>query len=152
MEDRVFLQVLFLTGARISEVVKLLKGSDFSINKEGVVFVHLTTLKRRGEFKNMPRLVPIVSSEKYALEVFNYALAHRGVLFPFSRMTGWRIVKRYFKDAFPHYFRHARSTLLLRDFETFGLNDLKTYHNWGSLTMAKYYVHSNVKDVVRKMK
>jgi integrase len=149
--DRMFISCLFLTGARISEVVKRLRGSD-TRTEGGVLFVHLITLKRRGYTKGMPREVPIMLSETLAPDFLSFVMGNEGILFPFTRITGWRIVKKHFEELFPHFFRHARSTLLMKEISTFNLDDLKVFHNWTTLKMAEVYVHGQMRDVVNKMK
>jgi integrase len=150
--DRMFLIALFLTGARISEIVKRLRGSDIRVGEKGIMYVHLITLKRRDYMKNMPREVPIkISSEVLSSDFLSYVKLNPDVLFPFSRTTGWRIVKKHFEMEFPHFFRHARSTLMLREIPNFQFHDLKIFHNWSSQAMASVYVHGELKDVVNKM-
>ena len=149
--DRMFITCLFLTGARISEVVKRLKGSD-TRTEGGVLYVHLITLKRRGRTKGMPREVPIMLTESLAPDFLSFVLLNQGILFPFTRVTGWRIVKKYFEEYFPHYFRHARSTLIMREVDNFNVNDLKVFHNWMSTRMAEVYIHGDMRDVINKMK
>ena len=148
---RAFLATLFLTGARISEVVGNLKGSDVSV-RDGICYAHLITLKKRKPHVGLPREVPIMPTETLYPVFWNYAKERPGVLFSFTRQWGWCIVKKYMILYFPHWFRHARSTVLMREIDNFNLADLKTFHNWSSIAMADVYVQGELKTIVNKMK
>ncbi len=121
-EDRaLFVQVLAWTGARVSEVMAL-TASSFQI-ESGVVTI--VTLKRR---KFSVREVPIPDRLIAALETF-FSLRclqrddSRGTrrLWPFCRMTAWRIVKTVMHaariagpQACPKGFRHGFGHMAVR--------------------------------------
>lgn len=108
---RAFLEILFWSGRRVSEVL-LLTNRDMDIVKTSI-FLNLWHLKKhkykrgdkKGQSKNYKRvqqipytpfLIPITSIE--------------GLIFPHGRKWGYRVVKAVFPDLYPHYFRLNRGT------------------------------------------
>ena len=93
-KDQMFLSILYLSGCRVSEALALTY-KDLNIY-EDMLYIQFKRLK--GSKQNSPQQIPLI----YLLRDI---LTLSGVLFPFSRTTAYRIVKRYFPELYPHYFR-----------------------------------------------
>jgi integrase len=119
-DQALFAQTLAWTGARISEVLALTPGS-FQI-EDGVVAIE--TLKRRRHFV---REVPIPPALMRALDAhFRIGQAQRSGedrtrLWPWCRVTGWRIVKTAMnrsgiqgRQACPRGLRHGFGVAVLQ--------------------------------------
>lgn len=98
-KERAFLSVLFLTGCRISEALAL-ESKDISFTHD-TVYIQFFRLK--GSTQTDPIPIPLI-------EPLEWLFSREGKLFKFSRMTGYRIVKRAFPNLYPHYFRMNRIT------------------------------------------
>lgn len=85
MRDRLFCELLFYSGVRISEALALtFEGMD---KAESVILVRC--LKKRG--KVVTRRVPVPEALIQRLE--DFCGAKTGRLWDFGRRTGWRIIK-----------------------------------------------------------
>jgi len=125
IRDRIFLMFLLGTGARISEAISV-RVRDFTPMDSSV---RIPNLKRNcGPKKRRPgprpkqkpepeyRTLPVKPGLAGALSQFirDNSLALDDLIFPFSRITGWRIVQKAAKTAgindsrcHPHTFRHT---------------------------------------------
>lgn len=84
-ERKLFCLVLLFTGCRISEALQLtVERIDGELSQ-----LVLKTLKRRNPDEQ--RAVPIPAS--LATELIEFTSGKKGVVWPFSRRTGWRIIK-----------------------------------------------------------
>jgi len=92
--DRLFCELLFYSGVRISEALALPK--DGMDKAESVILVRC--LKKRG--KIVTRRVPVPESLIRRLE--DYSGTRPGRLWEFGRRTGWRIVKAAMRQAGIH--------------------------------------------------
>lgn len=92
MPARLFCEVLFYTGCRISEALEL---TPRRLDAEGrrIIF---RTLKRR---KLTYRAVPVPTRLMRDLQSLARRLEPGDALFPFCRQTGWRIVKAVMDQA-----------------------------------------------------
>lgn len=94
-----FLSVLYFAGCRVSEALAL--DSD-DINCMGeTIFVQFFRLK--GSKQTDPQELP-------RADALTWLCGQSGQLFPFSRTTAYRLVKKAFPDLYPHYFRMNRIT------------------------------------------
>ena len=115
-EDRqALLTVLFFAGCRISEALAL-TADDISCTSE-TIFIQFFRLK--GSKQTDPQELPRADALVWLCE-------QEGRLFPFSRMTAYRTVKKVFSDLYPHYFRLNRITKIVMDF-----GDAEAYHILG---------------------
>ena len=105
-EDRqALLSVLFFAGCRVSEALAL-TSNDITCSGE-TIFIQFFRLK--GSKQTDPQELPRADSLLWLCE-------QEGKLFPFSRMTAYRTVKKVFEDLYPHYFRLNRITKTLDKF------------------------------------
>ena len=92
-----FLSILFFAGCRVSEALAL-ESNDISCTGD-IIFIQFFRLK--GSKQTDPQEVPRADALLWLCE-------QEGELFPFSRMTAYRTVKKVFSDLYPHYFRMNR--------------------------------------------
>ena len=164
IRDRALFSLLYLTGARIGEVVKRLKKSDFEFikfNKRWFMIVELYTEKNR---LHPLRRTPInIEKEKELVDYVNKyveGLEDEDYLFPFTKQRAWqiiaRIISRYkkrYRNKFMnanHFLRHCRLTHLVTKYD-FTDQDLVQFTGWSNSIPAKSYMHLRFKDLARKM-
>lgn len=133
---------------------KITRGSiSFQILENGheiMLVKNVLSLKTKSiNRRNIP--VPIERDIELKKLILNY-IGDKGddfILFPYSRITAFRRVRKY-TGYFPHYFRHIRNTILTQDY---GLNEwqLKLWNGWTSSTSASYYVQLNWQDVANAL-
>jgi integrase len=112
---RAFLYVLFFTGCRVSEAIAL---TDQDItHSEEMIYIQFYRLK--GSKQTDPQEIPNVNSLSWICE-------QEGRIFPFSRFTGYRIVKKVFSHLYPHFFRMSRISKISDEF-----SDATVYHLFG---------------------
>lgn len=92
MPQRLFCEVLFYTGCRISEALELIP-RRLDTSGRRIIF---RTLKRR---KLVYRAVPVPTRLMRDLEKHARSLPEGEPLFPWCRVTGWRIVKSIMEQA-----------------------------------------------------
>lgn len=97
--QRAFLTLLFLAGCRVSEALAL-RSSDIRCAGD-TVYVQFHRLK--GSKQTDPQELPRVDD-------MGWLCGQDGRLFPFSRSTAYRLVRRAFPELYPHYFRMNRIT------------------------------------------
>lgn len=159
----------YLTGGRISEVLKM-KPRDIT-EKEKTYMVFLTTLKnKRQHFRNLPiAKSPVTECEGYMTDfLLDYA---RGINSDFSLFTFRRcaatnrlrrktfrtrgfLLKEIYEDKeftlYPHYLRHSRLTHLVANYG-FDVAHLTAFAGWTDPTPAMIYVQLAGKDLSRKL-
>ena len=110
-----FLSVLFFAGCRVSEALALTSG-DVHCTKY-TVFVQFYRLK--GSKQTDPQELP-------RADALDWICGREGRLFPFGRMTAYRLVRKVFPQLYPHYFRMNRITKTDIQF-----GDAVVYHVFG---------------------
>lgn len=152
--DRLLMEVLWTTGARISEIVNWEWGicPEDLIPKENVVIIR--TLKRRKKDPPVPppeRRVPIPAWLMKKLLAFcaNTPAQHR--IFSMSRQWAFEIVRRAGKDSgvlkigrkkiHPHHFRHSHCVAYIKANNTLeGLRKLQQRLQHASITTTAHYL------------
>jgi len=135
---KAFLALLYYTGARVSEIVEL-TAKDFKITDDEI-HVLIKAKKhgvKRGAYvlrSNLPYFAYIFQAVKKA----QARRKHKRV-FPFTRQTGWRIVKRVAPQRYPHYFRLNRCVHFL-DKPEMTLNMIRQWFGWKSLETVNSYL------------
>ena len=146
-------EVLFFTGARISEAL-LLKGSDVTRrtyrNQEWYIF-EVTTLKKKVRFK---RSIPVLKEELSSFTQTRLdTLEDNDFLFPslykrenpMTRQAIYHHVKKVNTSFYPHLFRHSRLTDLATVMTLF---DLAQFAGWLLKSVFRhkavgYYIFKN---------
>ena len=122
--QRAFLSVLFFAGCRVSEALAL--SSDDVSCKGETIFVQFFRLKHSKQTD--PQELP-------HSEELDWLCAQECKLFPFTRWTAHRLVKKAFPELYPHFFRMNRITKTDLLF-----NDAVVYHVFGiSATSIDHY-------------
>ena len=130
--DRAFLTLLFFSGCRVSEALAL-KDGDIHCTKE-LIFVQFFRLK--GSTQTDPQELP-------RADALSWMCGQEGKLFPFSRATAYRLIKRAFPDLYPHYFRMNRITktdILFGDatvYHIFGISASSIDHYRGKVDIKR---------------
>lgn len=104
--DAMLLRFLWLSGVRISEAIGL-KKKDIDIQN---YVMTVSWLKNR---KYKYRVVPLHPRLRDILQLYIAGMNQEDRLFPYSRVQGWRIVKKWTKG-YPHQFRHSFAVNWLR--------------------------------------
>ena len=155
--DKALIAFLYLSAARISEVVRRVRRSDLEIKQDEygkyLVINNMLCLKRQ-DTKNLKRNIGIkIGKDKPFLKILSRwttQLDEEEVLFDISRQHAYRITRKCYDPGFCHYFRHLRLSHLASDGMT--SSDLRQITGWTDDKPAKYYVHLNWQDVARRMK
>ncbi len=162
-ESKALFYALYLTGARISELLETERKDYHVENYRGykVMYVDLITLKRK---QKMIRSVPIMldysrtdEELKMADLLWKYIITMKPDQspFPFVRKTAWKKIRtpisvravspngEYLKNheflIHPHYLRHCRLTHLVQYYR-YDTSYLKKITGWTNDTPAKVYV------------
>lgn len=134
---RAFFTLLYYSGSRVSEVLRLQKENfELSVNRQ--LKVSIKPMKGglpRGDFFFKIGL-PGVDN---LLEIVKKTRKNRKV-FTFNRVTAWNIIKRACgKEKYPHFFRLNRCVNFLND-PNYTQNDIRVWFGWKSLKTIDYYV------------
>lgn len=154
--DRALASFLYLTGARVSEIVKVTKKEDVKeVEFSGVPFVYVYNvpcLKRQTAV--LPRTIPINLEKEESLygmvRVYMDTLPNdTDVLFPMSRINAYKRIRKIDDAWWNHFLRHCRLTHLTQD--GMRIPKLKQFTGWSSMSPADKYIHTQVEDVARDM-
>lgn len=139
LEDRLFVFLLFVCGARISEVLSLRK-MDFDISRDKMTLLITIPTEKSKQIHERGLDILIDVHKELILQLLDYVdklESDEEKLFKFSRNRGWRIVKRFNPEYFPHLFRHYLASALSSEgisqngiMSVFGWTDLRTYNKY----------------------
>jgi len=116
--NHAFLNILWQTGARVSEALKVTRND---IDSYGLTIKILTEKQRNKRSKPVFRIIPISPelSNELASYILHYNITDR--LFAFSRQRAWQIIRQTAeraglssKNIHPHVFRHSFAIHCLR--------------------------------------
>lgn len=156
MMYRALISLLYLTGARINEVLTI-KKSQFEFTqdqKTGIKYMivsNIPTLKRKGKHLRSQFMRKdfehdfIVHVKKWIDEL----ATEDALLFPISDSRAYQIVLKY-TEMYPHYFRHVRNIDLVRHY---GFNSywLQRWNGWKKISSSEAYVHLVAQDLKEKI-
>ncbi|MBF0275299.1 MAG: site-specific tyrosine recombinase XerD [Nitrospinae bacterium] len=156
--DAVMLELLYVTGLRVSELMDLtLNSIDFEIgllrtmgkgSKERVVPVHVDTLKKVKAYWEEVRPLIMEGKKDYGYLFPNYKGGRM------SREGFWKLIKKYslkcgiLKDISPHSLRHSFATHLLENGAD--LRSLQQMLGHSDISTTEIYTHV-VKEKLQKV-
>ena len=151
--NRALIAMLYLTGARISEVLQVKRGDIWAEEVFGKKFIviKMRTLKKRDrtEHRNIPISVETDRDVlKYLIRWANENKSPEALLFTIGRQWAWRIMNKH--GLFNHYWRHCRNTHLVTK-RGFTDQELVKFNGWASANSASIYTHLNWKDIAKKL-
>jgi len=145
--------ILYLTAARITEVVKVLKVGNIVKTEYAERKLILITIPNRKNRERTQKQIPIpIEKERDLLELMlpyvNSFTTLDTVLFPFSDRRAYQLLSKYL-DLNPHWIRHIRLTHLVTIHD---LNEalLNRFAGWTDGRPAKNYLELRWKDILQK--
>mgnify|MGYP001143080711 CR=1 FL=1 len=170
-EERALIAALFLTGGRISEVLRLVK-ENFDLSRPDVVLVkgmHVSKrFKKVGEYWAMvdgkkkkrwktekvaeDRTFPIMRYEPPVPILLNWlkGIPSGGKLFQMSRVQAFLTIRSLGPDLYPHWFRAQRASQLASEYD-FDLHQLMDYFHWKDIHIAMHYSRLGWKGMAKQM-
>jgi len=150
IHKQAFLSILFFAGVRVSEALAL-TSDDIHCAKSheiqydtGIIFVQFFRLK--GSKQTDPIPLPRTAALQWICEP-DPDLMKEGKLFPFSRRTAHRLVKKTF-GTYPHHFRMNRITQVS---EKFGDSYVYSYTGICAQSIDHYRGKVDIKKVGRAL-
>jgi len=159
--DKALIAFLYLTGARIEEVVKFkrkgelvgkpLRKKHIEIRDSHIIVHSVRTLKQS---KAGNRTIPITrnSLENGLIQIFlryhDTLKEEDDYLFNITRQRGHQILQKV--GIFPHLLRHSRNTHLVQDYD-FTVPQLQQFNGWKRADTPSHYVHLKVQNLLDKM-
>ena len=155
VRNRALFSFAYLTGGRISEIVKRVKKINLELGHDDgrdILFVkNFYTLKnRRHPNRTLP--IPVYLEEEIYQFLDDYleTLKPMDTLFDFSRVSAWKIISgavAKFKDRSRnrmlnacHFLRHTRNSHLVTYYK-FTDQQLVQWNGWSNSEPVKYYMH-----------
>ena len=150
--DQVLFVLLYLTGARLNEILDLKKAQIKEEDKHGkkfLVIYNVVTLKR-GDRKFRRIDIRIDKEQVFVSSIISWinGLNEESYVFydkrfkteniPIKRSRAWQIIRNK-TGLFPHFLRHIRLTHLVQDYG-FGGYELQKFTGWKKLTTGENYV------------
>ena len=136
-----FITALYYTGARVSEVLAL-NYTDVYVSGDKVYF-KIKRLKHSAKTRDISFFTNQLGFNTLLNECM-MAEKEQRLIFPFSRITAWRIAKRV-ASTYPHFFRYNRFTYIV---EKYGLTMLKWFGGITLDTANKYMLEKQLGEMV----
>ncbi len=148
LRDKAFIAFLYLSAARVGEVCRRLRKSDFTL-EDDFLLVELETEKNPS---SPTRVVALPLSDPFTRLVLRYlrTLNVDEVCWPFSDRYA-RMLLRQLGGIHPHLLRHSRLTHLVRE-HGFNQFDLMRFAGWSDPRPARAYIHLEWRDYAGKLK
>lgn len=122
--EKAYIMFIFFVGCRVTESINV-TSDDITFTNDKI-FVQIHRLK--GSKQTDPIQIPNEG-------VLQWITEQKGRIFPFSRFTARRIIKKVFPDLYPHYFRLNRISWASEKF-----NDLVVFNLFGiTATSIEHY-------------
>ena len=136
---RALIIVLWLYGMRIGEALRLEK-KDFTIYRRSMT-LHIALEKKRKDGSPLiaAHNVKLSDNAPYYQNLSEFIQASPdGRLFPLSRWTARRKVKKLLNECSPHFFRHSRASRLAA--QTDNVLELVDWFGWADPRPAMRYI------------
>lgn len=154
LEYKALIAILYLTGARINEILDLQKKQIRVANykdRKVLLIQNLKILKTRG--KNPVRQLTFTTEDRdfvrVVLKYLQTLTEPEQKIFEMKRARAFQIVKKY-TGKYPHYFRHVKNTHLVTE-KNFSIPYLKKWNGWVSDSSASFYINLSSEDLTRKI-
>lgn len=158
LRERALFSMLYLTGARVSELVGLdgILVGDMTKEKAGdrdIYVIKVTTKKhRRHPIRSIP--VPYDNYKFFIDQIVSYistvGLKDTDKMFGFTPRHTRRLVNNLLgREWFPHYFRHIRISHLSE--AGFTAEELRTFGGWTDYRQIGNYSHLNWMALIGKL-
>lgn len=136
LRNKAMIALLYLTGARISEILSV-KREDFVVDEKKKMIIVNISVEKRGE--NWVHSVPMGFNAPFMTYIARWLDANNsGLLFPIGRIRAWRIVHQLNSDVWPHAFRRNRGNRLID--KGASPHELMTWMGWKSISTADNYI------------
>jgi len=136
LSHRAFLVILYYTGARVSEIVKLTI-EEFEI-KDNILFIDCKASKHGVERPPFDLALSLPGMQ-WVYTVLKKTKKKTGTrVFPFTRQTGWNIIKRLFPKHYPHFFRLNRVVSMLNQGKP--KNKIRIWFGWKNWKTVENYL------------
>ncbi|MEM5871296.1 MAG: site-specific integrase [Candidatus Aenigmatarchaeota archaeon] len=156
---RALFSLLYLTGARISEIL-ISTPEDFELIERKDNKIFLITLYNEKHRSRKIKKIPIVIFDDRIREMVNWVIGYINekleqinlkdeVLWNISLARAYKLCRKYMKMN-PHFLRHIRLTHLIID-HNFNEHELKTFAGWTDTRPAAKYVEMNWKNLIVKL-
>ena len=180
-ETEVLYYLLYLTGARISEVLEVRK-RDFDVNQISneikttkMIYIKLITKKnRRHKTRTVPIPIdnPMVEEMVSKIGIWLTYFDDQEKIFKMTRNSatmrmrgevkfmvraidptkkGTQTIDEYELNVYPHYLRHCRLTHLLDNYKDLKVNELKYIAGWTSTKPAEVYIRQSGTNVAKHL-
>lgn len=171
-EERALLAALFLTGGRISEVLRLTP-ANFDLSKKDIVVVKTMPVSKK--FKKVgdryeviagkrrkvgwvtepvkdDRTIPIPRKEPPVPILLEWVARFKGEqrIFRMSRVQAFLEIRKLGPDLYCHWFRAQRASQLASEYD-YDLHDLMDYFHWKDIKIAMHYSRLGYRGLARKM-
>jgi integrase len=153
VRDRALFSVVYLTGARIREIVRRLLPSNITVepveeagNKEFLLINVYTEKRRRNDiYRNIP--IPIDTNKEFVAWIQDWAQDKNPVnpLFSISGRHAGRLCHKWLGFN-PHFLRHIRTSHLSS--AGYSEQELVKWNGWADSRMASRYVHLNWRSLI----
>jgi len=113
LEEQSLIAFLYMSGARISEVLALKRKNFWSDYQ--FLNVRIITLKRKGNILHERTLFFDLNKTPFIdplIDYLNSIQLRESKVWDWTRVKAWRLIKRLEPSAWLHLFRHTRATLL----------------------------------------
>ncbi|MEM2175196.1 MAG: tyrosine-type recombinase/integrase [Candidatus Micrarchaeia archaeon] len=147
--------LVYLTAARINEVIQVTTPEDFRIIERDGRKILLITLYNEKHKKRKIKKIPIVPVNIVERKLANYVIEYtnlfsdvKDVMWNISHQRAWKIFKKYLKMN-PHFLRHIRLTHLVTEYN-FNEHELKMYAGWTDTRPSSRYVEMRWTDILNK--
>jgi len=157
MRDFLLIRLLWVTGARISEILNL-KTEDIVWDDNSLILITLKRKKKNIEY----RRVPVDKRTMEYLKTFITKYNIKGRIFPITRQRAFQIIRKIGKLAgitkvgekklHPHHFRHSHCVMWVRNNNTLeGLRKLQQRLKHANISTTAHYLQFAVEETKKEV-